>query len=114
MYSTPNLGQNRGQGTRTQQTWVIPLKNCLMPLILSLGLVLLCGCARDYLLTRHDGTDIRFQSYSWGDQEYYYSCEFENGQLKAERYGFKRKISPVMEAGAGLAESALAGAKSAL
>lgn len=86
-----------------------------MKILLCLGVVLLCGCAKTYYLTAHDGRKIEFESYALGDTEYYYSCElYETGKLSSEKYGFKRKISPVMEAGASLAEAALAGAKQGL
>ena len=83
--------------------------------VLLLTILTCCSCAKTYYITRYNGEKVAFDCFALGDHEFYYFVKlYGDGQLEEERYGFKRKISPVLEQAASMAESALAGAKNAL
>ena len=84
----------------------------LVLLVASMSLV---GCAKTYHIERYNGDFYTFESYKYGDQDFYYKVSFyEDGSVKEESVGFTRKISPVLSEVGNVAKSALAGAKETL
>ena len=84
-------------------------------LFLIVCILSICGCAKTYHIERYNGDFYTFESYKYGDQDFYYKVSFyEDGSVKEESVGFTRKISPVLSEVGNVAKSALAGAKETL